>query len=484
MSKITHKSHKPLLLLRLQEPACGGQQLGVPAQGLASEAQQQAGTATPGSGWVPVVPSTADAVPGTRFSQGFAAGAGTAPSAACPGLFKFKLPGRTGSHSLVNNDHGEGAPMAPSSNAAAGRGAEQPAGQSPAGSAQASTVAPAAEQAGSPSLVINDHGEAAPMAPSSHAAAGRGAEQPAGQNPAGSAQASTLAPAAEQAGSPSLVINDHGEAAPMAPSSNAAAGRGAEQPAGQNPAGSAQATTSVPAAEQAGSSSGVVKLVCALTNKGKQPALAAAAAAAGQAAPVRDPSVPVQGGAEPAEADSANQQQPPVMADCASADPSDALAAAPAARVGKGSSAEFQEGAHSGTQGPAMACSVPCSGLPAATQGGAPSAASAAGATQSSVPVAQGSKEADADNETTTTASKVSNWHRLKFASLLGTQPCTAACLASGPGLLCGHPIQFCRSIEFQHLVGKTTGQRACTANFREPAVQRFASLWSDWLQD
>ena len=218
----------------------------------------------------------------------------------------------------------------------------------------------------------------------------------------------------------------------MAPSSHAAAGRGAEQPAGQNPAGSAQATTSVPAAEQAGSSSGVVKLVCALTNKGKQPALAAAAAAAGQAAPVRDPSVPVQGGAEPAEADSANQQQPPVMADCASADPSDALAAAPAARVGKGSSAEFQEGAHSGTQGPAMACSVPCSGLPAATQGGAPSAASAAGATQSSVPVAQGSKEADADNETTTTASKVSNWHRLKYASLLGTQPCTAACLASG----------------------------------------------------
>ena len=121
----------------------------------------------------------------------------------------------------------------------------------------------------------------------------------------------------------------------------------------------------------------------------------------------------VQGGAEPAEADSANQQKPPDRADSASAKTTDALTAAPAARAGIGSQqgpAEFQKGAHSGTWGPAVACSEPHSGLPAAIQGRAPSAATAAGDTQSGVPVAEGSVRADADHETTMTASKVSYW--------------------------------------------------------------------------
>ena len=121
----------------------------------------------------------------------------------------------------------------------------------------------------------------------------------------------------------------------------------------------------------------------------------------------------VQGSAVSAEVDSADQQRPANTAILTPAKPSDALAAQPAARVGKGSQqapAEFQEGAHDGSRGAAMACSEPCSALPAGGQDGASSAGSAAGATQGGVLVAQGFEEADVNDGAPTTASKVRHW--------------------------------------------------------------------------
>ena len=233
----------------------------------------------------------------------------------------------------------------------------------------------------------------------------------------------------------------------MVPSSSAAAGLGAEQPAGLQRTESAQATTAAPAAEQAGSSPGPVRTVCALINSGEQPALATAAAAAagqaapaaGQAPPARDPSMLVQSGAEPAEADSANQQQPPPdAAQSASAKITDALTAVPAAMVGMRSQqgpAEFQEGAQRGPRGAAVACSEPCTGLSAASQDGASSAASAADATQGGVLVAQGSQEADGHDGFPTAASKVRHWTGCSPQRALcsGTEPCSAA-QSSTPG--------------------------------------------------
>ena len=196
--------------------------------------------------------------------------------------------------------------------------------------------------------------------------------------------------------------------------------------------------------------------------RAEQPALAAAAAAAEQAAPLRDPSMPVQGGAEPAEADSANQQQPPDMANSASSKMSNALAAAPAAGSQQGS-AEFQEGAHRGTQGAVMACSEPCSGLPAASRGGAPSAASAADATQGGVLVAQGSGEAAADDAPTTSASKVSYWSKpathLVF-SILSSLHCSAEQHVWQLGWLC-NPGQ---TAMHSHLLQCSSSLRAATS--------------------
>ena len=309
----------PLLRLPcLQASASGGQQLDVPAQGPASPAQQQADTATPGSGGALGEPGTEAAVPETRLSQGSGADAAAAPPAAQPAPLSVQLNGTPGS--------------------------------------------------------------------------------------------------------PSVVKDDDVEEARMVPSSSAAAGLGAEQPAGLQRTESAQATTAAPAAEQAGSSPGPVRTVCALINSGEQPALATAAAAAaeqaapaaGQAPPARDPSMLVQSGAEPAEADSADQQQPPPdVAQSASAKITDALTAVPAAMVGMGSQqgpAEFQEGAQRGPRGAAVACSEPCTGLSAASQDGASSAASAADATQGGVLVAQGSQEADGHDGAPTAASKVRHW--------------------------------------------------------------------------
>ena len=165
------------------------------------------------------------------------------------------------------------------------------------------------------------------------------------------------------------------------------------------------------------------------------------AGAAGHAAPVGNTGEPVQGSAEPAETDSANQQQPTDAADSASAKTScqDALAAAPAARVmngGQQGSAEFQEGVHRGTQGAAMACSEPCSGLPAVTQGRVPSAASAAAAIQDDVLAAQGSGAAAAHDGAPTTASKVRHWTENFFLNMHSAWV---------------YPLNLCRRAEFRH---------------------------------